>query len=333
MEKIRRSKIGVLYVHSGGWYRGCVKGVVVHFGVSGSMVIADGIPAEMGDYACMDYGGGKYGGPVRLGKEVNLSGWRKVLWSGERLDGGHGRKVLVRVEGCDGGKFRVVVDVAGFPVISDAKPGTKLKDVAEKGSEPGRWLSEYPEPVVKEVLSRVERIRRELNIRGGEKLPEDWGDTIDKLNKRKDKKRSEGSEFIARAHYDFDFLNWIYDRLVNVHGENKSYDYMHRLKKVIEDTRLRELKERENVDSNRPLTSEEQAEIDELEKQNEKNWDKLKEMIAEEAAKRERGPWPSPKGRELWIGAFLAGLEEGDLVTAADLADEVYRQYGEKHDA
>ena len=30
-----------------------------------------------------------------------------------------------------------------------------------------------------------------------------------------------------------EFLQWIYDRLVNVHGENESYDYMHKFKAII----------------------------------------------------------------------------------------------------
>ena len=33
---------------------------------------------------------------------------------------------------------------------------------------------------------------------------------------------------------DKDFLGWIYDRLTHVHGENENYDYMHRLKKIID---------------------------------------------------------------------------------------------------
>ena len=31
---------------------------------------------------------------------------------------------------------------------------------------------------------------------------------------------------------DKELLIWIYNRLVNVHGENKNYDYMHRLKAI-----------------------------------------------------------------------------------------------------
>lgn len=263
-----------------------------------------------------------------------------MLWSGDRLSGEHGRKVWVRVEGCGDGKFRVKVDGLGFPEILDGRRDGKTEYAFTGIANP---VSDDDARLVNEIMANADGPMY-LRSRSADNkyLRPDGSYDIDKItdDMRKgvmvydgnEKKRSDVPEFIARAHYDFDFLNWIYDRLVNVHGENKSYDYMHRLKKVIEDTRLRELKERENVDSNRPLTSEEQAEIDELEKQNEKNWDKLKEMIAEEAAKRERGPWPSPKGRELWIGAFLAGLEEGDLVAAADLADEVYRQYGEKHD-
>ena len=33
---------------------------------------------------------------------------------------------------------------------------------------------------------------------------------------------------------DKEFLQWIHDRLVEVHGENKDYDYMHRLRRIIE---------------------------------------------------------------------------------------------------
>lgn len=32
-----------------------------------------------------------------------------------------------------------------------------------------------------------------------------------------------------------EFLTWVYYRLVEVHGENPNFDYMHKLHKVIED--------------------------------------------------------------------------------------------------
>lgn len=32
-----------------------------------------------------------------------------------------------------------------------------------------------------------------------------------------------------------EFFNWIYDRLVYVHGEDPDYDYMHSLKERIDD--------------------------------------------------------------------------------------------------
>ncbi len=33
---------------------------------------------------------------------------------------------------------------------------------------------------------------------------------------------------------DTEFLNWIYERLVHVHGESPNVDYMHRLKRIID---------------------------------------------------------------------------------------------------
>ncbi len=36
--------------------------------------------------------------------------------------------------------------------------------------------------------------------------------------------------------YDRDFLIWIYNRLINVHGENEHVDYMHKLRAVIKAT-------------------------------------------------------------------------------------------------
>jgi len=33
---------------------------------------------------------------------------------------------------------------------------------------------------------------------------------------------------------DLDFLGWIYERLVNVHGESPNRDYMHRLRRIID---------------------------------------------------------------------------------------------------
>ena len=32
---------------------------------------------------------------------------------------------------------------------------------------------------------------------------------------------------------DHQFLQWIHDRLVNVHNEHEMYDYMHRLRRII----------------------------------------------------------------------------------------------------
>jgi hypothetical protein len=32
---------------------------------------------------------------------------------------------------------------------------------------------------------------------------------------------------------DSEFLQWIYDRLINVHKENELYDYMYRLREII----------------------------------------------------------------------------------------------------
>ena len=33
---------------------------------------------------------------------------------------------------------------------------------------------------------------------------------------------------------DKEFLQWIYDRLIHVYKENKNYDYMHKLKEIID---------------------------------------------------------------------------------------------------
>lgn len=38
----------------------------------------------------------------------------------------------------------------------------------------------------------------------------------------------------AKRYADRRHLQWIFDRLVNVHHENPNYDYMHRLKEVID---------------------------------------------------------------------------------------------------
>jgi hypothetical protein len=32
---------------------------------------------------------------------------------------------------------------------------------------------------------------------------------------------------------DTEFLNWLHDRLITHHGENRNYDYMHRLREII----------------------------------------------------------------------------------------------------
>ena len=33
---------------------------------------------------------------------------------------------------------------------------------------------------------------------------------------------------------DIKHLQWVYDRMVNVHGENENYDYMIKFKEIIE---------------------------------------------------------------------------------------------------
>jgi len=35
---------------------------------------------------------------------------------------------------------------------------------------------------------------------------------------------------------DKEFLQWIFDRLEQVHKENKNFDYMHKLKAIVEGT-------------------------------------------------------------------------------------------------
>jgi len=41
---------------------------------------------------------------------------------------------------------------------------------------------------------------------------------------------------------DSEFLKWIHDRLVDVHGENEHVDYMHRLRKIIENVQASEIR-------------------------------------------------------------------------------------------
>jgi len=49
--------------------------------------------------------------------------------------------------------------------------------------------------------------------------------TIDKNKNMKDQNINEK---------DVKHLQWIYDRMANVHGENKDYDYMIKFKEIIE---------------------------------------------------------------------------------------------------
>lgn len=41
---------------------------------------------------------------------------------------------------------------------------------------------------------------------------------------------------------DKQFLMWIHDRLVNVHGENELFDYMHRLRSIIDQHAARSIR-------------------------------------------------------------------------------------------
>ena len=42
------------------------------------------------------------------------------------------------------------------------------------------------------------------------------------------------SRIVSNEVGDKEFLEWVYDRLVNVHGENPSVDYMQRLQKLVD---------------------------------------------------------------------------------------------------
>lgn len=70
-------------------------------------------------------------------------------------------------------------------------------------------------------------------------------------------------KFKANEHYvtpNRVFFNWIYDRLVNVHGENPNVDYMLSLKECIDDL----FPEKEETDTTSEPTEEKQFTIDEL---------------------------------------------------------------------
>ena len=49
----------------------------------------------------------------------------------------------------------------------------------------------------------------------------EWG------SKERKQRKNEGAEF----------LQWVHDRMVEVHGENKNYDYMHRFREIIKEYR------------------------------------------------------------------------------------------------
>ena len=39
---------------------------------------------------------------------------------------------------------------------------------------------------------------------------------------------------------DSEILQWLHNRLVNVHGENRNYDYMHKMREIITQVDLQE---------------------------------------------------------------------------------------------
>ncbi|MCP3941084.1 MAG: hypothetical protein GY710_06330 [Desulfobacteraceae bacterium] len=41
---------------------------------------------------------------------------------------------------------------------------------------------------------------------------------------------------------DKEFLQWIHDRIIEVYGENKNIDFLHRLRKIIEETEINDNK-------------------------------------------------------------------------------------------
>ena len=46
---------------------------------------------------------------------------------------------------------------------------------------------------------------------------------------------------------DNDFLQWIYNRMVEVHNENELYDYMHKFKGIIEKNKMTEKDKNQTV--------------------------------------------------------------------------------------
>ena len=46
---------------------------------------------------------------------------------------------------------------------------------------------------------------------------------------------------------DNDFLQWIYNRMVEVHNENELYDYMHKFKGIIEKNKMTEKNKNQTV--------------------------------------------------------------------------------------
>ena len=86
-------------------------------------------------------------------------------------------------------------------------------------------------------------IQFHIHVKGAEKWS--WTDIVNNgsvtnpsVNPHNGNARSLG---VLMPTADHVYLQWLYDRMIKVHGENELYDYMHRFKQIIDD-----LKEKDN---------------------------------------------------------------------------------------
>lgn len=57
---------------------------------------------------------------------------------------------------------------------------------------------------------------------------------FDGIKFQKEREKDEFNVFMTQELADKNFLKWVYERFIHVHNEDENYDYMHKLKRIVD---------------------------------------------------------------------------------------------------